>query len=376
MPARRLVDALNQRMRSVSSGSNTLGVKGADTFVATWRAAEALDPSLSMLQLPGGQPGRGVPKLSTVTGLVAGDPVVVLKQPNGTLLIVGKPEGNAGLASSSWASTDGAPPTQPGTPSISAPTLNSLTVNWSGSTDTGGAGLFGYDLYSADDGTYIATTTNTFYTVTGLRVNTTYQFKVRARDNAGNISTFSAVGSGTTANFPAPNPSDPVLYTVQWAPIWSGTYGYKGGTEFDDWYGGQCNQGRGNGGNAASLIGFDSAAIVAYASGWSVAGSAWLTLTYGSWYNPTGTAVIGTSTASERPLNYSGTPNRWRAERWNRGERRQVILDGAVCAEFLSGTTKAILLGPGPTTDVLYTGWAYGAGVGANQPILTLQFWR
>ena len=145
MPARRLVDALAQRMRSVSSASNVQGVRGADTFVAIWRGAEALDPSLSMLQLPGGQPGRGIPKLATVTGLLAGDPVVVMRPPNGTLMIIGKPVGNAGLASSTWASTDGAPPTQPGTPSTSAPTINSLTVNWSGSVDTGGAGLFGYD---------------------------------------------------------------------------------------------------------------------------------------------------------------------------------------------------------------------------------------
>jgi hypothetical protein len=70
-------------------------------------------------------------------------------------------------------------------------------VRWTAATDDSGS-VAGYDV-SRDGGTPV-TVTGTSYTVTGLQASTSYSFRVRARDAAGNVSAYSAAVSGTTSS--------------------------------------------------------------------------------------------------------------------------------------------------------------------------------
>jgi len=76
-------------------------------------------------------------------------------------------------------------------------TATSVALAWNASTDNaGGSGVAGYDVYR--NGTSVGSPTGTTFTVSGLSPSTTYQFRVRARDNAGNASAQSAALSVTT----------------------------------------------------------------------------------------------------------------------------------------------------------------------------------
>ncbi|WP_155358961.1 cellulose binding domain-containing protein [Acrocarpospora macrocephala] len=97
-------------------------------------------------------------------------------------------------------STDMTPPTTPGTPTASNVTSSGATLSWGPSTDTGGSGLAGYNVYreqGATDPQLGSPTTNSI-TLTGLTANTQYQVYVRARDGAGNLSGNSALVTFTT----------------------------------------------------------------------------------------------------------------------------------------------------------------------------------
>ena len=100
------------------------------------------------------------------------------------------------------ASSDTIPPTTPGTPAASAITSTGVTLNWAASTDTGGSGLAGYDVYRKAGTTDVLVGPPAAATlaVTGLSPSTTYQFYVVARDGAGNRSAPSATVSVTTAS--------------------------------------------------------------------------------------------------------------------------------------------------------------------------------
>ncbi|MEU9888477.1 cellulase family glycosylhydrolase [Sphaerisporangium sp. NPDC051011] len=95
---------------------------------------------------------------------------------------------------------DTTPPTRPGTPTASAVTSTGATLTWTASTDAGGSGLAGYDVYreqGATDTRLGQSTTNSI-TLTGLTPSTQYQVYVRARDGAGNVSPDSALVTFTT----------------------------------------------------------------------------------------------------------------------------------------------------------------------------------
>ncbi len=98
-------------------------------------------------------------------------------------------------------SADTTPPTTPGTPSTSGVTATGVGVSWSASTDAGGSGLAGYDVYreqGATDPRLGQSTTNSI-TLAGLTPSTEYQVYVRARDGAGNLSTPSPTTTFTTS---------------------------------------------------------------------------------------------------------------------------------------------------------------------------------
>lgn len=97
-------------------------------------------------------------------------------------------------------SGDTTPPTTPGTPAASGVTATTAALTWTASTDTGGSGLSGYNVYreqGTTDPLLFQPTANST-TLTGLTPSTQYQVYVRARDGAGNLSTPSATVTFTT----------------------------------------------------------------------------------------------------------------------------------------------------------------------------------
>jgi chitodextrinase len=73
-----------------------------------------------------------------------------------------------------------------------------IVVSWSQSSDAGGSGLAGYEVWrspTGDAGTFsrLATTTGTSYTNSGLKKHARYWYYVVAYDGAGNRSAPSAV---------------------------------------------------------------------------------------------------------------------------------------------------------------------------------------
>lgn len=90
---------------------------------------------------------------------------------------------------------DTSPPSRPGTPTASLITRDSLTLAWSASSDTGGSGIASYVVYqcqvpagssSCVATTPVATVTATTANIVGLTPDTSYTFRVRAVDGAGN----------------------------------------------------------------------------------------------------------------------------------------------------------------------------------------------
>lgn len=100
------------------------------------------------------------------------------------------------------APTDTTPPTQPGTPTASHVTSGGATLAWTASTDSGGSGLAGYNVYRRQGTTdaLLASSTSNSATLTGLNPSTQYVVVVRARDGAGNLSTPSNTVTFTASN--------------------------------------------------------------------------------------------------------------------------------------------------------------------------------
>jgi len=98
---------------------------------------------------------------------------------------------------------DTTPPTAPGTPTLTVVSSSQINLSWAASTDN--VGVTGYrveDCSGASCTTFaqIGTPTTTTYSATGLTASTSYSFRVRATDAAGNLSSYSAVASATTVS--------------------------------------------------------------------------------------------------------------------------------------------------------------------------------
>lgn len=90
--------------------------------------------------------------------------------------------------------TDSQAPTTPGAPAFSSISKSSVVVSWTASSDN--VGVTAYDLYM--NNSLQKTVTGTSTTISGLTCDTTYAFKVQAKDAAGNLSAFSTESSVTT----------------------------------------------------------------------------------------------------------------------------------------------------------------------------------
>ena len=90
--------------------------------------------------------------------------------------------------------TDTEAPTAPANLSSLNITVSSVDLSWNASSDN--VAVTGYDVYK--DGAYLASTSNTSYSVSGLSVATTYVFYVKAKDAAENVSAASSTLNVTT----------------------------------------------------------------------------------------------------------------------------------------------------------------------------------
>jgi hypothetical protein len=93
---------------------------------------------------------------------------------------------------------DTTPPATPQDLKASATGATQVNLTWNASTDTGGSGLAGYNIYR--DGTMlnVAPITATTYIDSSVSAGTTYQYTVQAVDQAGNTSNKTDVVSVTT----------------------------------------------------------------------------------------------------------------------------------------------------------------------------------
>jgi chitodextrinase len=100
-------------------------------------------------------------------------------------------------------------------------TASSVSLSWAGSNDN--VGVSGYDIFRASGssgGTFtsVGSSSATTFTNSGLPSNTTFRYQVRARDAAGNTSSFTSPVVATTSG----NTGDTQSPTVPGTPIASG----------------------------------------------------------------------------------------------------------------------------------------------------------
>jgi len=101
-----------------------------------------------------------------------------------------------GASCTGGSGTDTTPPSVPAQVTVGSATGSTLTVRWNASTDDSGT-VAGYEV--SRDGATPVTVTGISSTATGLQSGTSYSFRVRARDAAGNVSAYSTAVSGTTS---------------------------------------------------------------------------------------------------------------------------------------------------------------------------------
>lgn len=95
---------------------------------------------------------------------------------------------------------DGINPTQPTALGANAVSSSRIDLSWTASTDAGGSGLAGYQIFRNGGATPVnaSPVTGTTYADNGLSPNTAYSYQVRAIDGAGNVSTLSNGANATT----------------------------------------------------------------------------------------------------------------------------------------------------------------------------------
>ncbi len=89
---------------------------------------------------------------------------------------------------------DTTPPGAPGNLRVTGTSTSSVSLAWDASSDN--VGVVGYDVYQG--AVKVSSVAVTSATVSGLAAGTAYQFSVKARDAAGNVSPASATVTGTT----------------------------------------------------------------------------------------------------------------------------------------------------------------------------------
>ncbi|MFZ1575444.1 MAG: Calx-beta domain-containing protein [Chromatiaceae bacterium] len=142
---------------------------------------------------PGGNPATSTSSSRSVSYANAGTSTTSLKVTRG---------GTSATCTSTVTVRDTQAPTVPGNFTATAAGATQINLAWSASTDN--VGVTGYRLErctgsSCTSFSQIATPTTTSYSDTGRTANTTYRYRVRAVDAAGNRSAYSSIRNATTS---------------------------------------------------------------------------------------------------------------------------------------------------------------------------------
>lgn len=115
----------------------------------------------------------------------------------------------------------------------SSVTFCSLVLSWSAASDD--VGVVGYNIYR--DGSLLGSTASTSYTVSGLSPATLYGFAVKARDDAGNLSSGASILVPTSADTTAPtapgNLSSSSITSRSFILAWEASYDAVGVVAYD-----------------------------------------------------------------------------------------------------------------------------------------------
>lgn len=166
-------------------------------------------------------------------------------------------------------------------------------------------------------------------------------------------------------------------HTTTYTSTWSGSYNGSGGrrTDTSNIYQGFFSS---NEGNQKSLVGFNHAQIQSDLTGATVTKTE-VYLYYAHWYfNAGGTAVIGTHNLSNTsaPSTFPGsgtTANRVQSSGWTPATGKWVTVSNTIGNELKAGTTKGLMIGPGPSTSQTYYGYANGA-TQSNSPKIRVTY--
>jgi len=106
-------------------------------------------------------------------------------------------------ASMTTCSSDTTAPTTPGSLLVSSVTATSVNLTWTASTD--GVGVYGYHVErctgaACSNFAQVSLPTSASLSNTGLSSSTTYRYRVRASDGAGNFSAYSSIVDATTSS--------------------------------------------------------------------------------------------------------------------------------------------------------------------------------
>lgn len=189
----------------------------------------------------------------------------------------------------------------------------------------------------------------------------------------------SGQGYNTTDVVPTSGGSTPPTvksYSKTFNATWSRTYDGNNATTWDDTP--YCYQGyySSTRGNTKSLIGFDYAAIAAALAGATVTGCKLTIKSAHAYYNSGYTLWWGTHNYTAKPASWNGAnvnQNRNFITNFAAGKTATINLGTAIGNEFKAQTSRGISSGPGPTTSLIYYGFAYGA-TSSGRPYLTFTY--
>jgi chitodextrinase len=123
----------------------------------------------------------------------------------------------SGCNTTSTPPPDTTPPTAPGNLAVTAASTTQINLSWTASTDN--VGVTGYRVErcpgaGCSNFAQIAATTNTAFSDTGLTASTSYSYRVRATDAAGNLSAYSNTATSTPAPPDTTPPTAPTNLTA------------------------------------------------------------------------------------------------------------------------------------------------------------------
>ncbi|MES2970856.1 MAG: fibronectin type III domain-containing protein [Patescibacteria group bacterium] len=120
--------------------------------------------------------------------------------------------------------------TAPSTPTLSGSAVSATQINlsWTASTDTGGSGLSGYEVWRNNVKIATVGLVTSYGDANGLAGGTTYSYYVKARDGAGNVSS-----NSNTVTLTTPQPAAALTTSQSPQGNWVGTYGKDGYVLFE-----------------------------------------------------------------------------------------------------------------------------------------------